>query len=78
MEIDFEKLVKWLSHYGLPQYHVHISGHIMPLQLKAMLKEINAAKVFPVHTENAGLFCRFMRDLKGKMVLTEREDGYVL
>ncbi|MGQ9545227.1 MAG: MBL fold metallo-hydrolase, partial [Candidatus Bathycorpusculaceae bacterium] len=34
MEIDFERLLNWLKHYGLPQYHVHVSGHIMPLQLK--------------------------------------------
>jgi ribonuclease J len=78
MELDFEKLVKWLSHYGLPQYHVHVSGHIMPLQLKAALKEINAAKMFPVHTENAGLFCKFMRDLKGKVKLIEKETAYRL
>jgi ribonuclease J len=78
MELDFEKLVKWLSHYGLPQYHVHVSGHIMPLQLKAALKEINAAKMFPVHTENAGLFCKFMRDLKGKVKLIEKENTYRL
>jgi len=78
MELDFDKLTKWLSHYGLPQYHVHVSGHIMPLQLKATLKEINAERVFPVHTENAGLFCRFMRDLEGKVVNTEKEFAYKL
>lgn len=32
MEIDFKKLANWLDHYGLPQYHVHVSGHIMSLQ----------------------------------------------
>jgi len=42
MEIDYERLTNWLRHYGLPQYHVHVSGHIMPLQLKTALKEINA------------------------------------
>jgi ribonuclease J len=42
MEIDYERLTNWLNHYGLPQYHVHVSGHIMPLQLKAALKAINA------------------------------------
>ena len=78
MEIDFERLVNWLRHYGLPQYHVHVSGHIMPLQLKAILKEINAAKIFPVHTENAELFVSFMRDLKGKVILTEKEKQYSL
>ena len=78
MEIDFERLVNWLRHYGLPQYHVHVSGHIMPLQLKVILKEINAAKIFPVHTENAELFASFMRDLKGKMILTEKEKQYTI
>jgi ribonuclease J len=78
MEIDFERLVNWLRHYGLPQYHVHVSGHIMPLQLKAILKEMNAAKIFPVHTENAELFASFMRDLKGKMILTEKGKQYAI
>ena len=39
MEINFERLVNWLSHYGLPQYHVHVSGHIMPLQPKSIRKK---------------------------------------
>jgi ribonuclease J len=72
MEIDFERLLNWLRHYGLPQYHVHVSGHIMPLQLKKALKEINASKIFPVHTENAELFAKFMRDLKSETILAER------
>ncbi len=36
IEIDFKKLANSLDHYGLPQYHVHVSGQIMPLQLKAL------------------------------------------
>ena len=78
MEIDFERLINWLGHYGLPQYHVHVSGHIMPLQLKNVLKEINASKVFPVHTENAELFAKFMQNLKSQVILTEKGKGYNL
>jgi len=76
MEIDFERLVNWLRHYGLPQYHVHVSGHIMPLQLKNFLKEINADKIFPIHTENADLFAKFMGDLKSKTMLVEKGRKY--
>jgi ribonuclease J len=76
MEIDFERLVNWLDHFGLPQYHVHVSGHMMPLQLKSTLQKINAKTVFPVHTENAQLFCRFMGNLNSKMVLTEKNKNY--
>jgi ribonuclease J len=78
MEIDFERLVNWLGRYGLPQYHVHVSGHIMPLQLKAILKEVKAAKIFPVHTENAELFARFMQNLKSQVILTEKGKNYSL
>ena len=76
MEIDAEKLTNWLDHYGLPQYHVHVSGHIMPLQLKAVLKEINGNQVFPIHTENAALFAGFMRDLKSRTVLVDKGKEY--
>jgi ribonuclease J len=78
MEIDYERLVNWLKHYGLPQYHVHVSGHIMPLRLRAALKEINAKRIFPVHTENAELFARFMRDLQSQVTLVEKSREYTL
>jgi ribonuclease J len=78
MEIDFERLINWLSHYGLPQYHVHVSGHIMPLQLKGVLKEINAATIFPIHTEHPDLFAKFMNDLKSRTVLVEKCKKYAV
>ena len=78
MEIDYERLVNWLSHYGLPQYHVHVSGHIMPLQLKAALKKINAKRIFPVHTENAELFKKFMGDKQSQVTLVEKSREYQL
>lgn len=78
MEIDFERLTRWLGHYGLPQYHVHVSGHMMPLQLKSVLKRLDATKVFPIHTDNPGLFVKFMRDLRGKVLQPEIEKAYTL
>jgi ribonuclease J len=78
MEIDYERLINWLRHYGLPQYHVHVSGHMMPLPLKKALKEINAKNIFPVHTESAGLFAKFMRDLKSQVTLVEKCKQYTL
>jgi hypothetical protein len=32
-EIGFKMLANWLDHYGLPQYHVQVSGHVISLQL---------------------------------------------
>lgn len=78
MELDYERLVNWLSHYGLPQYHVHVSGHMMPLQLKKALKHMSAKRVFPVHTENAGLFKKFMADSIGQVSLVDKGVEYTL
>ncbi|MEM2280772.1 MAG: MBL fold metallo-hydrolase [Candidatus Bathyarchaeia archaeon] len=78
MEVDFERLVNWLRHYGLPQYHVHVSGHITPLMLKACLKEISPKRIFPVHTESAELLAIFMRDLKSHVEITEKGKEYML
>ncbi len=78
MEIDHERLTNWLEHYGVPQYHVHVSGHMMPLQLKAALKEMNAARMFPIHTEKAELCAKFMRDLKSQVTHVEKCREYTL
>jgi hypothetical protein len=37
---------------------------------------MDAAKVFSIRNENAELFGRFMRDLKGKVVLVEKGKEY--
>jgi ribonuclease J len=78
MEIDYERLVNWLSHYGLPQYYVHVSGHMLPLQLKAALRKVNAKNVFPVHTENAELFKKFMGNVGGQVTFVEKCKEYQL
>lgn len=78
MEIDFDRLVNWLERYGLPQYHVHVSGHIMPHQLKNVVKGISAKKVFPIHGDHPELFGRFMRSPEGEIVLPERDVGYMV
>ncbi len=64
MQIDFDRLKAWLEHYGVPQYHVHVSGHIMPLQLREMLEQISPKKIYPIHTENPNLCRRFLSGLK--------------
>jgi len=78
MEIDYDRLINWLSHYGLPQYHVHVSGHMMPLPLKAAVKQIGAKQVFPIHTENAPLFRRFLGDTCEQIQIVEKAKEYIV
>jgi len=77
-EIDHERLINWLVHCGLPQYHVHVSGHIMPLHLKKALETIRPNRIFPVHCGYLELFERFMKGVSEKIGLPEKGKLYNL
>jgi ribonuclease J len=63
MEIQRDKYINWLDHFGLPMYHIHCSGHIMPIEVRRIVQTIAPKKFFPVHTENPGLYARYVSDL---------------
>jgi ribonuclease J len=67
-EFEFERVVNWLDHFGLPMYHVHCSGHIMPDQLKAALTRIGPKTVYPIHTEHPELYAKFVSQVAGVTV----------
>ncbi|MEM1585844.1 MAG: MBL fold metallo-hydrolase [Candidatus Bathyarchaeia archaeon] len=76
MEIDFSRLISWLEYYGLPQYHIHVSGHITPLHLRKSLEIIKPKKIFPIHGEYPRLFSKFLSDLDGEIILPEKGEVY--
>jgi len=78
MEIDFGKLLNWLVLFGVPQYHIHVSGHALPYQLKWAIKEINPKKVFLVHTERPELYKRFLTDLNIEIISPEEGKEYLV
>jgi len=41
----------------------------MPLELRDAIKEISPKKLFPIHTEDPGLFSRFCHSLKPKIII---------
>jgi ribonuclease J len=62
MELDMQRLIEWLDFYGMPLYHIHVSGHIMPQQLRSLVSlvsGIGAKRVAPIHTEHPELFLKF-------------------
>jgi len=67
-EFEFERVVNWLDHFGLPMYHVHCSGHIMPDQLKAALAKIGPRRVYPIHTEHPELYAKYISQVAGVIV----------
>jgi len=59
-EFEFERFVNWLDHFGLPMYHVHCSGHIMPGELKGALERMAPKMVYPIHTDHPELYAKFV------------------
>jgi len=78
MVIDFEKLLNWLDHYGLPQYHAHASGHIAPFQLRNALEIMDPKEIFPIHTNRPELLGKYIRDLKGDIRIPEKGKKYLI
>jgi ribonuclease J len=70
MEIDMQRLVEWLDAYGMPQYHIHVSGHIMPQDLREFVDGIEARKIIPIHTEHPALFKKYMAAQKNVTLAT--------
>lgn len=61
-EFEFERLQNWLDHFGLPMYHIHCSGHIMPSELRRNIERIKPRKLFPIHTDHPGLYAKYVAD----------------
>jgi ribonuclease J len=69
MELDMQRLIEWLDFYGMPLYHIHVSGHIMPQQLRSLVSGIGADRVAPIHTEHPELFLKFAVEKEGGGIL---------
>ena len=78
MELDFERLSNWLNHLGLPQYHIHVSGHIMPTQLRDVIQRIGCTKLYPIHTEHPNLFSRYVADICSQTIQPTKGVRYPL
>jgi ribonuclease J len=63
MELSYDKLMNWLTRFGLPLFQVHASGHANAHDLQEMIEKIRPKKVMPVHTENAKLYAKFIEKL---------------
>lgn len=74
-EFEFERVVNWLDHFGLPMYHVHSSGHIMPGELKAALDKIKPEMVYPIHTDHPELYAKFISGTR-RVTVPQRNVAY--
>lgn len=78
MEISFEKLKGWLTHYGLPMFQVHASGHASAHDLLEAVETVQPRRVFLVHTSNADLYARYLHRLGFDVVKPVEGEEYSL
>ena len=55
-EIQFDKLLHWLTLFGMPMIKIHVSGHANPLDLQMFITTVRPKKLVPIHTESSRLF----------------------
>ena len=63
MEIDHDRFINWLDHFGLPMYQIHSSGHMMPTELRETIGSVKPKRLVPIHTEQPELYKLFVKDL---------------
>lgn len=78
MEISHEKLMGWLTHYGLPLFQVHASGHASAQELRTAVETVQAKKVYLIHTANPALYARFLGKLGHEVVQPVEGKAYAL
>lgn len=59
-EIEFERVKNWLDHFGMPMYHIHCSGHIMPNELRWLIGQVKPKELYTIHTEHPELYSKFV------------------
>jgi ribonuclease J len=73
--IAFQRLQNWLRLFGAPMYHLHSSGHVYPMDLRRIVREIKPKELFPVHTAYPEAMKAFIQDLT-KVRLPFRGQSY--
>ena len=63
-QVSDDVLENWLLHFGMRRHQLHASGHASKSEIFGIAKEIDAKKVFPVHTLNPGMFGTACRNLE--------------
>lgn len=74
MVLSQERVDNWLERFGMERHQIHCSGHAKARDLFHVVKEIDSAMLFPIHTEHPEMFVRATR----KMTVVEENREYVL
>jgi ribonuclease J len=55
-DVDDRVMHNWLDHFGLRFHQMHASGHASDGELRTIVREVNAKRTCPIHTEHPEAF----------------------
>jgi len=65
MEIDFDRVKRWLGHFGLgAPLMKHCSGHLSGTEIQGLIERAKPEIVVPIHTEKPALFKGWHEDVR--------------
>ena len=70
-QVEYDRFINWLDHFGLPIYHIHSSGHIFPDDLRWVISEIGSEKLIPIHTEHPRMYAKWASKLVNTVAIPE-------
>jgi len=74
MEISYERMINWITHFNMNFVQSHCSGHINGADLTEMIRTIKPKILYPVHTEKPELF----KTHKMKTIMIKEGEKYKL
>ncbi|MGQ4832802.1 MAG: MBL fold metallo-hydrolase [Candidatus Asgardarchaeia archaeon] len=70
-ELQYDRLLNWISFFGIPLIKAHTSGHATPIDIKEIINKINPKVIIPVHTEHPEMFSNMFKGSRIKVVLPQ-------
>lgn len=75
MEMDWERVMNWIEHFGISVNSTHVSGHASGNQLKDFVEQVSPKTIIPIHTESPKTYEKWSRNVS---ILKNVGDSYSL
>lgn len=63
MEMDWERVMNWIEHFGMSVNSTHVSGHASRNELKDFVEQVNPKIIIPIHTENPETYKKWSKNV---------------
>jgi len=73
---DQKRLNHWIEKFQMKKDQIHCSGHAKGEDLLEMVKDIDAKRLFPIHTEHPEAYNQISDQISGTITIVEEGKKY--